>query len=105
MLGLEEFQAEWLLFMRCRMEPFVQNVFPNIVSTSIKKQCGQKPTHPSVSIPKGVDAQKVMDEDWYQDERILYPFLQGFVECITKVFNRRCSLKFFVKIPVDTPHS
>ena len=87
------------------MEPFVQNVFPNIVSTSIKKQCGQKPTHPSVSIPEGVDAQKVMDEDWYQDERIHHPFLQGFVECITKVFNRRCSLKFFVKIPVDTPHS
>ena len=41
-----------------------------------------------------MDAQKVMDEDWYQDERIHYPFLQGFVECITKVFNRRCSLKW-----------
>lgn len=23
-LGLEEFKAEWLLFIQCRMEPFVQ---------------------------------------------------------------------------------
>ncbi|MPM79291.1 hypothetical protein SDC9_126324 [bioreactor metagenome] len=66
----------------CRLQDIVVHIFglfnlrfqtditPDYKAALIKQQCRQKAAHSAVSIVEWMDAEKIIDKYWYQDQRI-----------------------------------